>query len=252
MTKHTWLLSLFIHFILFCASCKENNNINNREGSQIGNVLRYNQNSSSDYGLSTTKDFSTRNGARLEIRITVNEGLNLYSLENTIKKAIAKTYYDYGKPKAISALVYKKGQSTNGQYSVAKANFAPYGDWSNTSYGDLNTYEIKIQHNESYFDNDEEVKVLIPNGSEVRVFNGTKYALVSGQRKEIKTNTVDIFSSPKNLTSEHKIGEIPNNSNVVIIDVYSQDLPQNAVWTTYKVKFKNLEGWVFDFNLKSR
>src|SRR5680860_422470 len=100
MAKHTWLLILFIPFILFCASCKEKNNINNGQRSQIDNVLRYNQNASSDYGLSKTKDFSTHNGTRLEIRITVNEGLNLYSLENTIKKAIAKTYYDYGKPKA--------------------------------------------------------------------------------------------------------------------------------------------------------
>lgn len=228
------------------SSCKQK-----AETSPITELLKFDESIATNYEIEQTNDFSTAKGIRVEIRITVEEGLDELTLKNTITKALSRAYFTYNKPKAISVLVYRHGQSVNGAYTIAKADFAPNGDWGNTDYADLNNYKVVIDVNDSYFGSDEIVPILIPNGSKVKVYNETKYTLINGRRQEVKALTVDVFNSSKDLISENKIGEIPNNTEVEIIDVFTYRYLNGESAITYKVKYKNLEGWIWDFKIKT-
>ena len=144
-------------------------------------------------------------------------------------------------------LVYKKGDNTDGVYTVAKSDFAPYGDWGSTEIGDYNNYKLKLDINESYFLQN---NIDLEKNNTIVVYNNTKYVERNGKRINVKASTVDLFNNPKNLVSEYKIGEIPNNSKVVIIDTYKQSLPQGYTWIAYKIKYKNKKGWIGEYAVK--
>jgi hypothetical protein len=119
------------------------------------------------------------------------------------------------------------------------------------------TYKVKHRGKEGWiWDTDINDTYIQPEPSlskgtqNVVVYTATKYINKNGRRVEVKTNTVDMFSSPTNLTHVTKIGEIPNNSEVEIVDVYEQTLLGGDKWITYKVKHKGKEGWIWDFHIK--
>lgn len=235
---------------MFSFSCKkntENSKVKTEIEKQVKSIINFDSKKTVYYKYISEKDFSLPNISRKEVRIIVSEGLDKETLITTIKKATYEQFIKLNKPNAISILVYKNRDNTNGSYTVAKSDFAPNGVWESSKRKNYNDYKLNIDINDSYFLPKPKVvekkKVFI-------VYNATKYVNRNGRRVEVKASTVDLFNDPKNLVAENKIGEIPNNSKVVIIDTYKQSLAQGYMWITYKVKFKNKTGWIFESQIK--
>lgn len=215
----------------------------------IDNLIILPTNLQPKYKIKKEEDLSyrdTKNGQlikRIQIRITVPAGLNKNELENNLKHA-TKTIYNKHKPNGISIFAYEDGDNVMSAYTVAKCDFAPFGDWGKiTTSKKINNYKTNIDIREAYF----KPKVsTYGKGASVKLFREEKW---DRKKKDFVTaKDVALSKSINSWVEEDIIAYAQNNSSANILDVYKEKFPDGSDFIRYKVrvsiKGKNFEGWV--------
>ncbi len=194
------------------------------------------------YKIQNEEDLSYSNINRRQIRITVPYGLNKAEIENNLKHATKFVYNKY-KPDGISIFVYEDGDNIMSHYTVAKGDFAPFGDWGKiTSSSKLDNYKLQIDIQEAYF---KPKTLTLEKGSVVRLFREEKW---DKKKKDfVPAKDVALSKSINSWDEEDIIAYAQNNSSAKILDVYKEKIV-GFDFIRYKVrvtiKGKNFEGWV--------
>ncbi len=139
------LSSAFIVLLisLFLSSCAEKG---------INSVLKVPKDFSPVYKIVQIDDLSSREIRKTRVHITFPLGLSKEKIITNIKHVII-SLYKKNRPKAISILAYKEGDTLGYGFTVAMSQFAPYGEWGKAVEGNhaLDKYELKTTFLDSYF-----------------------------------------------------------------------------------------------------
>ncbi len=88
---------------------------------------------------------------KIQLKACVQFTLDSSEVLNNIKSLICEAYNE-SSPDMVSVLIYKVTDDLNGEFSVAKGVFAPYGDWESTEKpDDLSLYELNVEYVGNYF-----------------------------------------------------------------------------------------------------
>lgn len=203
----------------------------------------------SRYKIQNEQDLSYNDINRIQIRITVPHGLNENELENNLKH-VTKFVYNKYKPDGISIFVYENGDDVMSGYTVAKSDFAPFGEWDKiSSNNSLQNYKLKIDIRESYF----KPKVTtLEKGSSVKLFREKKWDI---KKKDfVPATNVALSKSINSWAEEDIIAYAINNSSAKIVDVHVEKLTDGSDFIRYKVlvsiEGKDYEGWVHGEEVK--
>ena len=252
--KFTLYLILVLSF-LFISCSKDSEQklpdklISSVENFTIDNLIILPKNFHPKYKIQNEEDLSYRdnkNGQlikRIQIRITVPPGLNKSELENNLKHA-TKTIYDKHKPNGISVFAYEDGDNVMSAYTVAKCDFAPFGDWGKISASNkLDNYKVQIDVRDAYF---KPKTSTFEKGSVVKLFREEKWD--RNKKDFVPVQDVALSKSINSWVEEDIIAYVQNNSSAKILDVYKEKFPDGSDFTRYKVlvsiKGKDFEGWV--------
>lgn len=195
------------------------------------------------YKIQNEEDLSYSNINRRQIRITVPYGLNKVELENNLKHATKFVYNKY-KPDGISVFAYEDGDNVMSAYTVAKCDFAPFGDWGKISASNkLDNYKVQIDIRDAYF---KPKTSTFEKGSVVKLFREEKWD--RNKKDFVPAKDVALSKSINSWVEEDIIAYVQNNSSAKILDVYKEKFPDGSDFIRYKVlvsiKGKNFEGWV--------
>ncbi|MBO0593929.1 hypothetical protein I2486_21200 [Cellulophaga sp. E16_2] len=254
--KKIYYVGILTSLIFF--SCKENKGSNQKEKVEITEIvekisieaiINIPKDFSKSYDIKQEEDISYGEVKRIQLRITIPNGLDKVTVENNIKHSVIESYKKV-KPDGISILVYENGDNIESAFSVAKGDFAPNGKWEDIKNGvSLENYKLNIVLNEPYFKPKEttpekNASVILFKSEE---YNRTKKAFV-------KANSVPLSNSAREWTDDKIIVKVPNNTKGKIIDIYKEKIIGGSEIIRYKVevkyKGKTYEGWLHSDEIK--
>lgn len=130
-TKNLSLLLLLLVFVVAGCSSKPEPTTQGQEPVEEAVVEKQPQEydlSTVDYEIVETEDFSIPSANRFNVRVLMS---NNPTTEDQIKAVSEKIVQDYQeKADAVSILFYFEESQVDGAYTLAKADWAPNGDWS--------------------------------------------------------------------------------------------------------------------------
>lgn len=253
MKSTLFITFLFSFLFLSCSKDSEqkmpDKSINSEENITIDNLTILPMNFQPKYKIQKEEDLSYRDNKkgqlikRIQIRITVPAGLNKSDLENNLKHA-TKSIYNKHIPNGISIFAYEEGDNVMSTYTVAKCDFAPFGDWEKiTSSSKLDDYKLQIDIREAYF---KPKTLTLKKGSVVKLFREEKWD--RKKRDFVPAKDVALSKSINSWVEEDIIAYAMNNSSAKILDVYKEKFSDGSDFIRYKVLVtingKDFEGWV--------
>ena len=81
-----------------------------------------------DYSIISTEDISFKSAQRFTIRVLLNNNPATQDQIRAVSEKIVEDYKD--KADAVAIFFYFEESQADGAYTLAKAEWAPYGDWS--------------------------------------------------------------------------------------------------------------------------
>jgi len=140
--------------------------VDNRQRTPLENIYYPTDNYNKSYKIISEEDFPSSVITRLKIKIDLPDNLNKDEVVFNIKHC---TVYIFNKkkPDALIIFIYSQKASNfqgfENKFNVAKAEFAPYGDWDQAQEGFVynlpsNKFDWNIEFEESYFDKSKKMK----------------------------------------------------------------------------------------------
>lgn len=139
--------------------------IDDRERSPLGKLDYPNDDFSPSYRIIGKYSLNYSKLRREEIRIDIEDKMTKEEVRFNIKYLTAKIY-EFNSLDALKIFVYSS-KATNflgfEKYNVARADFAPYGDWSRSEEGfaynlPISKFKWSIEFEESYFNKDVKIE----------------------------------------------------------------------------------------------
>ncbi|MCB9730890.1 MAG: hypothetical protein H6746_20630 [Deltaproteobacteria bacterium] len=169
---------------------------------------------------------------RAVVRATVPEGLSREELVNNIKSLAAKELLRAGGAGSLGAVgvfVYRDAAEAGGAYSVARADFAPHGDWAAANdEAPITDWKLDYDIVDSYF---KPLPALIEAGASVRF-----------------VETAMLSDDPDSAMDENRVVDARKGQKATVVKSLREHLSGGLYSVQYYVRLemkrKTYEGWV--------
>lgn len=139
----------------------------NRQRALLKDINYPTRNYNESYKIISEEDLSFSVISRLKIKIDLPDNLSKDEVVFNIKHCTAYIF-NKKKPDAMAIFIYSSKSSNFqdfGKFNVARADFAPFGDWGKAEEGFVynlpsDKFDWKIEFEESYFDKNKRMKTV--------------------------------------------------------------------------------------------
>ncbi len=141
--------------------------VDNRQRTPLEDIDYPKDNYNKSYKIIPEEDFPSSVITRLKIKINLPDNLNKDEVVFNIKHCTAYIFNNK-KPDVLIIFIYSKKasnfQGLENKFNIAKAEFAPYGDWGQVQEGfaynlPSDKLDLKIEFEENYFDKNKKIKI---------------------------------------------------------------------------------------------
>lgn len=180
-----------------------------------------------EIGHSRIKETGDAGFQRLIIRATIKEGLSKPDIEKEINHIIENSLREKPSSRAIAIFLYREGDNIHGPYTVASADWAPYGEWSRI-HGTVpkDKYETTIKYASVYFEREVHLK-----------------------GEAVLKKGVIVSERPDDWSSGYKTHKL---EKVEILDVKEYPATPDITLVRYKVSFDHHIGWVHKWDFAEK
>jgi hypothetical protein len=140
--------------------------VDKRQRPSLEDISYPTENYNRSYKIISEEDLPLSVISRSKIKIDLPDNLSKDEVVFNIKHCTAYIFNNK-KPDALIIFIYSKKasnfQGLENKFNVAKAEFAPYGDWGQAQEGFVynlpsDKFDLKIEFEENYFDKNKKIK----------------------------------------------------------------------------------------------